>query len=484
MSAFSCVVIANMFLIPPVQEPHNPWKEKVSATVAEAERAGTVAALAEGLETAWRADDWQAGLRLSALALEKQPDESRLRGAIVRALWRGGRLEDAERLAEKIALDARDDRAALVALSTIHLARGEFERAAELATRLEKLRPATAADLYYVVTDRLVQKRFDGFPKLLRKARQLTDPANGYPEIYGEEHLAGLAKFFESVGTERLNQIAAFGSAPMPLISLINLPGCSVMINGQGPYRMILDTGGSIALSLDEQVAEEIGLKSVAKAAIRGVSGKDESGQALVDELRIGPIVCRRVMTRIFGLREQIMGAADGIVGTGIFAEGRLTLDFEHAELRIAPSSAEEGIGSGVDIRIVGDAKLLAAVTLQGEPAVALLDSGANAVAYSPSRLAHLFPDEPRQSLPAGAMGVGGGDGPTGSWGKGVDLVFVGRSYPNYSGLGLDVLDTMLSPILGVQIDALVGMPVFRDMKSWTVDFPRCRMWVDWLDEP
>lgn len=476
-----CMVTVNMFLSPPSQEPENPWKGKAPAAVAEAERIGSPAALGKALDATWRADDWQAALRLARQALEAHPGEPKLRGAIVRALWRAGQLEEAERLAAKIPPDTRD-RVALTSLITIHLSRGRVAQAADAAQRLEARIPATATDLYQVIGVRLAQNRLDGIAKLLRKAHRLSDPQNGYPEIYGEELLEGLADFFDAVGTEPLNQITNFGSAAMPLMPLINLPGCMATINGHGPYRMIFDTGGSITLSLDQQVADEIGIKSVAQASIRGVSGKDISGQAVVEELRIGPITCKHVMTRTFGLREQIFNAADGIIGTGIFAEARLTLNFEHARMVVAPSSAKPADGTAVDIRIIGDAKLIMPVTLHGEHAIALLDSGASLVAYSPSRLKRLFPDQPVTKLQGAGMGIGGGQGPTIRIGKGVDLVFADRKYENYSGLGLDVLDTLLSPILGVQTDALIGMPVFREMRSWTVDFPRCKMWVDWLE--
>jgi hypothetical protein len=65
---------------------------------------------------------------------------------------------------------------------------------------------------------------------------------------------------------------------------------------------------------------------------------------------------------------------------------------------------------------------------------------------------------------------------------KGVDLEFGGRTWENVSGLGLDVLDTILSSYLGVQCDVLIGMPSFRQMKSFTVDFPKRRMWIEWLE--
>jgi len=40
-----------------------------------------------------------------------------------------------------------------------------------------------------------------------------------------------------------MNQIARHGSAAMPMISTLRLPYCSALINGKGPYRLIVDTG-------------------------------------------------------------------------------------------------------------------------------------------------------------------------------------------------------------------------------------------------
>jgi hypothetical protein len=79
-------------------------------------------------------------------------------------------------------------------------------------------------------------------------------------------------------------------------------------------------------------------------------------------------------------------------------------------------------------------------------------------------------------------VGVGAGQQTEISLGSGARLVLAGRTFENYGGLGLDALDKTLSPLLGVQIDALLGMPMFRQMKSATVDFPKCKMWVEWLE--
>lgn len=481
MSLLPQFLCATMLLLSAGDEPENPWKAKVPGALQRAASLGTVAALAEALDVTWRADDWEAGLDLARRVLRTHPDEDRLRGRVIRALWRAGRLDQAEKLAGLVPLDS-DDPVALRALVGIHLARGALDPLRQRAAQLEKLDSDEAEDLYTLFAAQHALGEWKHLPRLLRRLERRVDAAHGYPELYLAEAVDGLAVFLDAVGPEPLNQIAQHGAAPMTPLTLVNLPACEVYINGHGPYHMIVDTGGSIMLSVDSAVADEIGLKSIAPATVRGVSGKQESGQALVDELRIGSIVCRRVLARTFPVRPAVMNLADGIVGTGLFATGRMTLDFAGAQLVVAPSAATPGPGTSVDVRIAGDAKLMVPAKLEGDAAVALLDTGADMVVLAPSRLRQIFPDRPIQEFrPDIGIGVGSGQMPGISLNPGVNLDIAGRKFEDYSGLGLDVLDTLLSPVIGIQTDVLIGMPTFRDMRSFTVDYPTCRLWVDWL---
>lgn len=473
------VMVVAFFLIPAPQETPNPWLERVAPARQRAEQSGSLEAYQEALDVAWRADHWQTGMTLAQAALERHPAAAGLLGPALRALWRAGRISEAERLVDRMPSDT-SDRIALTVLCSIHLARGEVDRAVAAAERLESLRPTSASEWAALAAVRLEQSRLDGLAAFVRRAERAADPNNGYPDVLIAESYDGLAEFIEKVGEEPFNRIVAWGECPMPALGLVNLPSCEVLINGRGPYRVIVDTGGSIGLSLDNEVAREIGLKSVADATIRGVSGKDRSGQAVVDELQLGGIRVRRVLTRIFGVRAAAAHLADGILGTGIFASGRLTMDFGQGKLIVAPSSGQPGAGEPVEIRIVADAKLMALVPLNGDPAVALLDTGADACAVAPSRLRALFPDHDVRNIGAANMGVGQGEEAQLSVAPGVDFALGGRKFNNFGGLGLDALDTVLSPVLGVQTDLLIGMALFRDMKTATVDFPRCRMWVDW----
>ena len=459
----------------------NRWKSEVRAAVERADERKTAAAYRDALDVTWRADDWRAGLSLAEAALEKHGDDANLRGMVVRALWRAGHVVQAEKLAERIARDT-DDRVAARTMIDLSLARGKEEQASQWAAQLEKLGPQTADDFHHLFTTRFALDKLDDAVPLLRKIEKLTSAQNGYPEIYFAEMIEGVAEFLAGAGPQPLNQITHYGWAPMTALPLINLPSCEVRINGHGPYRMVLDTGGSIMLALDQSVADELGLKSIASGSVRGVSGKQETGQVLIDELTIGGATCRRVMTRTFDVRAAVMGSADGIIGTGIFADGRMTLDFAGGRIELAASSDKAGAGSPVELRLVGDAKLMALVRVQGEPTVALLDTGADVVAMAPSRLKQLFPDREIRHVSLGiGIGIGADETPAITLNPGVTLDIGARQFERTGGVGLDVLDDTLGPILGLQADMLVGMPVFREMRSVTVDFRAAKMWVDWL---
>lgn len=470
-----------MLLLPAQAQAENPWKARLPDALALARREKSPTAYWIAMDAAWRADDWQAGLELAQEAAEKFADDPRLAGPVARALWRSGRMLDAEAWLPKLA-PLTDDPVALRSLIEMRLARGEFDQAGQAADRLARLPDGSAADLSAVMAVRLAANQLDGLAEMVRQIERLSDPANGYPETLLEEAIEGLPEFLDKAGSGPLSNVTSHGAAPMPVIPMINLPGCMVRINGKGPYRMIVDTGGSITLSLDSEVAADIGLEKLADGSVRGVSGKDAAWQTIAGELKMGGITCERVMTRVFGVRKATAFSADGILGTGMFADARMKLDFEHAELSVTSSSDAPAAGQEYALRIVGDAKLMAPVTIHGEPATALLDSGADVIALSPSRMKRLFPDSDPLSFRLATAGVGAGEMPRITLSKGVDLEFGGRKWENVSGLGLDVLDTILSSYLGIQSDVLIGMPSFRQMKSFTVDFPKRRMWIEWLE--
>jgi len=474
--AFLMTLIA-MFLTAG-RSAENPWNEKAGAVVAAYENDPTREKLQAALDAAWRADDWETGLRLAAEARKRWPADAALRGFALRALWRGGEVEAAERLATE-ALPEPVPQPVLSTLIQIAGARGDEPAAEKVRATLERVGPASALDFYALAGAKLL----DGPPKevarLVTAAERALSAENGYPDTILADSLDGFAEFYGKIDDGKLNVVDALGEAPMPVYPMFGLPYCDVMVNGAGPFRMIIDTGGSILLSISPAAAEQAGLEPLAKASVRGAGGKEESWRTLTERVEIGGIRVRRVMTDVYDM--PLPGdAIDGIIGTGLFARQRMVMDFKNAKLRVSPSSDAPGAGVELWTRILGDAKLVTRVDAGGAPQIALIDSGATVCGISPVFARKLHPDDAPSDVSLGGVGVGG-DGPVGMrLGKSTALRIGERAFETVPMVEIDALDSLLSPVIGIQVRVLVGMTVLREAYTFTVDFGRTKMWVDW----
>lgn len=462
------------------EAPADPWPGKLREAVAALARSPSESAYRSALDAAYRADDWVEGRRLAIEARKAFPHSEPLAALEARALWRAGEIYEAEAILEPLSPRSRDP-ILLSTLIQIEMGRNGVDRLTQAAEALVKLPSLSANDYAALIAASLHTNRLDGVDRLIRRALELSDPANGYPEHFTAENLGGMAEYFAAIGPEPVNHIVEHGAAHMP-VSNINLPMCEAHINGKGPFRFIVDTGGSITLSLDRQVANDLKLPMHGSAIVRGVGGTDDSHQSLAQELRIGGIRMSRVVVRAFDVSKAVLYSADGVLGTGIFSEGRMTLDFEGARLVISPSGSEPAAGREQPLRRIGDEKLFVNVRSDDRPALALLDTGADVVATSPSWMRELSGGAETLNVEVPAMGVGNSAATNLSLGSGMKLEIAGKTYPSISGVGLGVLDETFSPMLGVRTHILIGMPVFRDLRSFTVDFPRCLGWFDWLE--
>ena len=283
-------------------------------------------------------------------------------------------------------------------------------------------------------------------------------------------------------GGEPLNQIVAYGSAAMPMNRVLQLPQCDVLLNGEYAYRMALDTGGGDTLLLSPGVAEEIGLATAGSTGVVGLGGISRGDLAVVDTLSLGEIRCARVFAFVASEETALVHVCDGVIGAGLLAGGRIRLDFAQAELSVAPSSDEPEEGEEVAIELGANGHILAGVQLQGKSAWALLDSGASRVVFSPRWLRENYPDHPVVELPVPQLVMGlqmATPGPLTS----VEVNFAGRTMGEMVGVVLPDLDALVKGNMERRVGVVIGMTVFREMRSWTVDFPRKRMWIAWLSE-
>ncbi|KKK82244.1 hypothetical protein LCGC14_2805310, partial [marine sediment metagenome] len=122
-------------------------------------------------------------------------------------------------------------------------------------------------------------------------------------------------------------------------------PTVEVFVNGQGPYRFLVDTGCSTTI-ISERICKEAGFSNVrsAKATIRTAKGSstERARWTRLDRLKLGNAVFED-----FAVLVRDIGDWDGILGFSLFAKCLLTLDFPARELSLAPGRLDEANGEG-----------------------------------------------------------------------------------------------------------------------------------------
>lgn len=147
-----------------------------------------------------------------------------------------------------------------------------------------------------------------------------------------------------------------------------------VIVNGQGPYDFMLDTGSTTTV-VDRKLAKELGLKALQQTVIRTASGTERVPIARVHQIDLGSqttqtvlVLCSK-MDGIRSLDENIRG----ILGFNFLSRFRYTLDYGKKTLRFEDGGPAEG--TRVPFDASGRSIVLATDSLR-----LMLDTGATGV--------------------------------------------------------------------------------------------------------
>ena len=112
-----------------------------------------------------------------------------------------------------------------------------------------------------------------------------------------------------------------------------------VMLNGQGPYRLVLDTGANRS-AIIERVAVELGdrVRTDSKIRVRGVTGTSLVPVVRVDRMEIGDMLLAPVRLPIV---LDVFGGADGILGNEGLRDKRIVIDFKRDSISVRRSKRE-----------------------------------------------------------------------------------------------------------------------------------------------
>ena len=152
-----------------------------------------------------------------------------------------------------------------------------------------------------------------------------------------------------------------------------------VMINDQGPYHFVVDTGAESSVVADN-VAQALALPPIASVLVDGFSRRIPARTVQVDSLAFGPFRHKNLTLPILP-RQYLL--ADGYLGLDAISDSRVTFDFAGKTLKIEqprdPSRRHPPPGTSTRLWASGSSGRLRVsdCLVDGVRATAFIDTGA-----------------------------------------------------------------------------------------------------------
>ena len=148
-----------------------------------------------------------------------------------------------------------------------------------------------------------------------------------------------------------------------------------VLINGKGPFRLVLDTGASRSALLP-RVARALGVPiQPSSMRVHGVTGSTDVSTVAIDQLEVGELLIESTRLPIV---PDVFGGADGVLGNEALGDKRIFIDFRRDRIEISRSRSERpGLGMS-KIPLKSRGQLLSFKTNIGSvQTTAVIDTGA-----------------------------------------------------------------------------------------------------------
>lgn len=129
-----------------------------------------------------------------------------------------------------------------------------------------------------------------------------------------------------------------------------------VMIDGQGPFRFVVDTGANHC-TISPRLVTLLRLAPASGASMRvsGVTGTQLLPYVLVDRLQAGDLTIAQ--SRMPVVDTSVMAGADGILGTAGLTEDRIIVDFQENRVTLSRSHGLSAVSNLLELpaeRVVG----------------------------------------------------------------------------------------------------------------------------------
>lgn len=152
----------------------------------------------------------------------------------------------------------------------------------------------------------------------------------------------------------------------------------SVEVNGQGPYRFIIDSGANRS-AISAVLAQKLGLSADAGTTlqIHGVTGAAQVPSTRIEQMRVGDIVLHDQHVPV--LPATVFADADGILGIDGLQDARIEVDFVRGNVNIMRSEGRRAPRSYLTVpaQLFNGGLLLVEGRVGNVPTHIIIDTGA-----------------------------------------------------------------------------------------------------------
>lgn len=149
-----------------------------------------------------------------------------------------------------------------------------------------------------------------------------------------------------------------------------------VVINGRGPFNLLVDTGAN-STTFSTKLADELGIdyRNSRSIIVNGVTGRAMAPVALVEHLQAGALILRDQEVPI--VDPHVMANADGILGIAALTDKQLVVDFRRNRVSLGNSRRLPGYLMTIKARRLPAGLLVAPALVGSVRTVAIIDTGA-----------------------------------------------------------------------------------------------------------
>jgi hypothetical protein len=178
-----------------------------------------------------------------------------------------------------------------------------------------------------------------------------------------------------------------------------------VMIDGKGPFRLVLDTGASHS-AIIARTAEALGVSPPGgMTRLTGFTGSAVVPSVTVDRMQVGDI---DISPYTLPIVPDVFGGADGVLGYETLSDKRIRADFGRDRLTIQRSHLERApIGfDKIPLKLIEGGLPVADVRVGGIHAQAIIDTGSQGSVGNLALLDALMRRRPKDAQRAEIIGV------------------------------------------------------------------------------